>query len=77
MDAGTASLIMNGVLGLLAWSIKSKHDDAMQRLNNTEESARAASERLAKLEVKHDNLSTTLYEMRTDIRAIREKLENK
>ncbi len=77
MDSGTVSLIMNGVIGLLAWSIKSKHDDAMQRLNENEQSTRAASERLAKLEVKHDNLTTTLQEMRTDIRAIREKLEDK
>lgn len=77
MDAGTASLIMNGVIGLLAWSIKSKHDDAMHRLQENEQTTRAASERLAKLEVKHDGLTATLQEMRTDIRAIREKLEDK
>lgn len=77
MDAGTASLIMNGVIGLLAWSIKSKHDDAMQRLQENEQSTRAASERLAKLEVKQDGLTETLKEMREDIKAIRDKVESK
>lgn len=78
MDAQTIILLCaNGVVGLLAWSLKSKHDDAMERLKNSEEQLKATGDRLTKLETKSDAVADSLKEIKEDIRKIRERLEDR
>ena len=71
------ALAMSSLIALLGWSMRSKHDDAMKRIEKMESLSTASSERLAKVETKQDALTDVLREIRSDVKEIRSRLENR
>ena len=63
------------VLGILGWSLRSKHDELTGKVRQLEGESVNAQVRLATVETKTDSFASALKEIKEDVKAIRAKVE--
>lgn len=75
--AAIIAAIVSGLSSLLSWSLKSKYEEAMERIKKLEASNETLQVRVAVGESQTKAVAETLSEIKVDLKAIREKLDSR